>query len=121
MSSGKKSYAPDPRPTKRKKDKKVMADLHAKGVFCVLCDEPGSLHHLLSRGARSGDDVAANLIPLCGHGSAGHHGLYHNSDERTRRDLGAYVLMERPDTLDYVYTKMGEEAGAEWLRTHLFI
>jgi hypothetical protein len=58
---------------------------------------------------------------LCGHGSAGHHGLIENGDVTTRIELGEYILRNRPDIIAYMQGKLGEEEGLEWLRQRLFM
>lgn len=105
---------PDWKPRKRIKDPKVMRDMHAAGVQCVLCAKRGSLHHVLPR-SRGGDDVYENLIGLCGSGTTGHHGLVEAYDLDTRNDIGSWLLSERPDIIDYVKRRLGDEEGAAWL------
>jgi hypothetical protein len=107
---------PDPKPTKRVKDKKVMKRMHTRGVICVLCGKPGSIHHVYDR-----SDVPENLVGLCGSGTTGHHGYITGEDEQTRRELGEYILLNRDDIIFYVIGKLGEEAGKEWLLRRLFL
>lgn len=120
ISNQKRSYAPDPKPPRRKKNAKVMKALHLKGVICVLCGEPGTLHHVLPR-SQGGDDIEANLLGLCGDGVAGCHGLIEANDEKTRIDLGLYIMLDRLDTYDYILEKLGREQGLSWLQRRLFI
>jgi hypothetical protein len=112
----KRSYAPDPKPTKRVKDKKVMKQMHTRGVICVLCGKPGSIHHVYDR-----SDVPENLVGLCGSGTTGHHGLITAENELTRRRLGEYIMLERTDIAFYIIGKLGEEGGREWLRRRLLV
>jgi len=119
-SSGKRTYEPDWKPAKRQKNPKVMKSLHIRGVTCVLCGEPGTLHHIYPKG-QGGDDVEENLIGLCGSGTTGCHGLITGEDEITRRDLGQYLLLQRPDAISYIISKLGEEAGKAWLARRLLI
>jgi hypothetical protein len=74
----KRSYTPDPKPAKRVKNPKLMKSLHVRGVICVLCGKPGSLHHVYPRG-QGGDDVPENLVGLCqGPGTTGCHDKIHS-------------------------------------------
>ncbi len=118
--SEKRSYEPDPRPEKRIKDPAVMRGLHHRGVICVICGKPASLHHIYPTG-QGGDDVESNLIGLCGDGAQGHHGLYHAGDTRTKITLGAFIQEERSDFVFYLQGKLGEEAAREWLRQKFFL
>jgi len=108
---------------KRKKDAKAMKELHLSGVYCVVCGEPGNLHHVLAKGdpLASGDDVPSNLVGLCGSGTTGCHGLYHAGDEWVVRALGLHVLNERPDFIFYLQAKLGEEAARSWLNRRLLL
>ncbi len=111
---------PDPKPTKRVKDKKVLKKLHLKGVRCVLCNNAGSLHHIYPTG-QGGDDVESNLLGLCGDGVSGHHGAIEANDVVTRICVGDYLISERPDFMFYLQGKLGEERGREWLRRKYFM
>lgn len=82
---------------------------------------------MIPRGApHHGDDVAANLLAMCGSGTTGCHGAFHGSpytDDRGRRwttaDVQAAVgrtISARPATLSYVLGKLGDQAGREFLR-----
>jgi hypothetical protein len=90
---------------------------------CLICRYQGtqqeygsSLHHVVPRGSyRGGDDVAANLVPLCGDGSRGHHGLIESGDTTTRRQLAEAVQKLEPDVYAYAIDKLGEDG---WLRQH---
>lgn len=111
---------PDPKPAKRIKNTKVMKGLHARGVVCVLCGNPGTLHHVYARG-QGGDDVPENLVGLCGDGVRLHHGAIENGDVQARMQLGEYLMAERADVIFYIQDKLGEEAGREWLRQRFLI
>ena len=112
---------PDFRPSKRVKNPKVAKKLHANLGPCVLCGDPAqSLHHVLPR-SQGGDDVEACLVAVCGDGVRGCHGLLENQDLQARMDLGAYLRMNRPDTLSYIRGKLGDEEGSEWLTRRLLI
>lgn len=111
---------PDFKKPKRVKDPKAMKSLHIRGVICVLCGDPGTLHHIYPRG-QGGDDVPENLVGLCGSGTSGHHGMIENGDVPARLELGAYLMAERPDTVYYMIDKLGDEEGREWLRQRLYM
>lgn len=73
---------------------------------CRICGGvPSTLHHLIPRSLR-GDDVAENLVSLCGHGTGGHHGLIEAMDMDARTALRHNL---RPDELRYVLRKRGSE------------
>jgi hypothetical protein len=116
---GKRTYEPDFRPEKRVKDPKVAKEMHLRGLVCVLCGNPGTVHHFYPRG-QGGDDVRANCVGLCGSGTTGCHGDIENGDVEKRRALGAYVMFQRPDFVAYMKRKLGETEGVEWLRNRLF-
>lgn len=111
---------PDPKPLKRIRDAKVMKRLHGRRVWCVLCGNRGSLHHVYPRG-QGGDDVSENLVGLCGDGVRGHHGLIESGDVTTRMELGDYLYASRPDTVLYLRYKLGFGEGSEWLRQRFFM
>ena len=85
---------PDPKPTKRVRNPKVLKGLHSKRVFCVLCGKPGSLHHIYPRG-QGGDDVEDDLIGLFGDGVGGHHGLIESGNVAVRLELKTFIMAER--------------------------
>lgn len=54
---------------------------------CLLCPEQAwTLHHLVPR-SLGGDDVRENLVPLCGSGTTGCHGLIEANNVTARRKL----------------------------------
>jgi hypothetical protein len=118
---GEKFKGGDFKQPKRIKNPKVAKKLHANLGPCVLCGDPAqSLHHVLPR-SQGGDDVEACLVAVCGDGVRGCHGLLENQDLQARMDLGAYLRMNRPDTLSYIRGKLGDEEGSEWLTRRLLI
>ena len=93
---------PDPRPPRRTRAtaaewKRIRA---AKLGPCLVCgDADTTLHHLVPK-SLGGGDVEDNLVPLCGSGTTGCHGLVEARDRTvcallrdslTRAEL-AYVL-----------------------------
>ena len=111
---------PDLKKPPRIRDALLMKQMHRRGVICVLCGQPATLHHIYPRG-QGGDDVEANFVGLCGDGTSGHHGLIEDRDIDTRADLGEYIGMEREDTINYLVGKLGAEEAKEWLRRRFFI
>lgn len=71
---------------------------------CRVCGETWlpTLHHLVPR-SLGGDDVPDNLVPVCGHGTRGCHGLIEAHDPETLARLraalttaeAAYVLRKK--------------------------
>lgn len=81
------------------------------GRPCRVCGALGarwsrSLHHLVSR-STGGDDVAANLVSLCGTGTTGCHGLIEARDRNAMRQLAGNLT-----DAEYAYAvgKLGEGA-----------
>jgi 5-methylcytosine-specific restriction endonuclease McrA len=71
---------------------------------CRCCGQWGSsFHHLVPR-SLGGDDVADNIVPLCGDGTRGCHG-----DVEARVPTALHELREslRPEELRYVLRKKG--------------
>jgi hypothetical protein len=68
----------DPKPAKRvKADPNEWQRLRAEKIaLCRVCAEKigSTLHHLVPK-SLGGGDVAENLVPLCGSGTMGCHGL----------------------------------------------
>lgn len=106
----------DPKPRARIRDKDLLRRLHLRWRECALadgtCAHGLSLHHI-SKHPR--DDVEGNLVMLCGSGTTGHHGRIEAWNETGRRALGTYLLLERPDVLDYIANRYGNVEGAAWL------
>ena len=90
-----------------------------RNPWCLVCGElAGSAHHVIKRG-RGGDDVQENLVPLCGDGTRGCHGLIEANDPGTKKLLGEAIMKRRPDVIDYVKRKRQHWRG--WLERHLMI
>lgn len=125
MTGGKRTYEPDWKkpPATRKATRKVDSSVTRRACLewreCP-CGKPSATgHHVLARG-QGGDDVAANIVPLCGSGTTGCHGLIENEDVKARRMLGRWIKKHRPDTIAYVREKLGKQAGDDWLRRRLY-
>lgn len=116
--------APDWRPRRRIKDPGLMKLLHYRGGRCALesdeCEPLTlSLHHAYPR-SQGGDDLEANLIFLCGNGVTGHHGKVTFRERETLDALRAFLLKNRPDTLEYLAEKLGGHTEAtEWILRYL--
>lgn len=119
----------------RIRDPDLLRRLHLEWKECALCrnvglavpDSPNpenrmyiglSLHHILKHPR---DDVRGNLVMLCGHGTAGCHGLVEAHDQRTLRLLGRYVITHRGDVISHLYHRLGVEAAHEFLRRQLLV
>lgn len=90
---------------------------------CAACGGPAATgHHVIAKGGpHYGDDVDENIIPTCGSGTTGCHGLYHAGDVETRMAMGLHILEQRTDVIAYVLTKLGPEPGLDYLRRRYFI
>lgn len=117
---------PDLKPgkTERKATRKVDASVTRRACLewreCP-CGKPSATgHHVLARG-QGGDDVAANIVPLCGSGTTGCHGLVEVNDEKACRRLGRWIKRHRPDTIAYLRDKMGDVAADDWLLRTLYV
>lgn len=107
--------AVDRKPAGRIRDPELLSALHSRWRECALCGEisPLSLHHV-NRHPR--DDLEGNLVMLCGHGTAGCHGLIEARDATTERELALYLRAEREDTLSYLDWRFPIELHDEWLK-----
>jgi hypothetical protein len=103
---------PHPRPPKREKASRDRWDEiragfeHATCVSCGLAVQ--SLHHCVPK-SQGGDDVAENMIPMCGDGTRGCHGILESHApgwERVAAAVRVYVLTNRPRCV-YVIGKIG--------------
>ena len=110
-----------PKRSGRSKDPQAMRRAHVQRTPCAVCGDTGSptLHHVLPR-SHGGDDNPANLVALCGSGTAGCHGMIEANDVAVRKELGAHIRLARPDTVEYVRGKLGSAAGDDWLRRRLY-
>lgn len=90
----------------------VWATIHEAFAdeLCWVCGErpKESLHHILARDGFGpwprGDDVPANLAPVCGDGTRGCHGKLEARDPRARARLRSALM---PRNLHYLTFKIG--------------
>lgn len=105
---------PDPKPERRHRADSLewrRIRLAHKGSGCRVCREPwDSLHHLYPRG-QGGDDCYENMVPLCGSGTSGCHGLVEAHDPVARAAV-RYSLSDQNKW--YLTYKLGHRA-AGWL------
>jgi hypothetical protein len=100
---------------------KVLADRE-----CRICGGPAATgHHIIPRGGpHYGDDVVDNIGPVGGSGTTGCHGALEGSPGRdclgrpispreARERFGASL---RPEEVAYVLSKLGPDAGRDYLR-----
>lgn len=117
------SGAPDPKPTfaRIRPSHKIRivnpAAVVAKVLAereCRVCGKPASNgDHIIQKGApHYGDDVEENVVPLCGTGTSGCHGKKHDRDPETMLIYGERL---KPDEIEYVRSKLGQEEGDAWL------
>lgn len=103
---------PDPKPTARIRDPHAGTVKAQREGGCRVCRSKHlvSRHHVVPKSQR-GDDVDANLVPLCGDC----HGALHRDDQPHFR--GAQTIAQtlriklHDDEVEYVIAKM----GAAWL------
>lgn len=109
---------PDTKREKRIKDSDLMRRLHVRWRSCAICGKGAtqrSLDHIYPKG-QGGDDVEANLMMLCGHGTAGCHGRKTANDPDTMEALRHVIDTERYDFIEYLDGKLGSmEKALAWL------
>lgn len=117
---------PDAKPTGKPRKEIRTVDRSATTKACLEwrecpCGKPSATgHHVLSRG-NGGDDVLANIVPMCGSGTTGCHGLVENEDKAACKRLGRWIREHRPDTVLYLTSKLGSSRQADdWLRRRLY-
>ena len=91
--------------------------LRLLGADCAVCGKPATNEHHILYGRQYGArlDVAANRMALCGSGTTGCHGAYHLGVYAARVGIGR-ALEQRPDVVAFVKLRLGDEAGADYLR-----
>jgi len=95
---------PDPKPAKRIRDPNAAVEKLLRDRVCRSCGEWATEGHHIVHRSLGGDDVTANIMPLC----RKCHRRYHD---------GVSLIVElADDELLYVGEKMGAEGGAEYVR-----
>lgn len=114
------TVTPDPKPrAPRIVDRLATTRACLRWRECAICGEPSATgHHVLAKGD-GGDDVLENIVPLCGSGTTGCHGLVENRDEVALRALGEWILTRRRDVLEYLRGKL-PQADA-WFERNLLV
>jgi 5-methylcytosine-specific restriction endonuclease McrA len=95
---------PDPKPRKRILNPNAGVGKVRQERACRACGRRLFFlerHHLVKR-SQGGDDVDANLVPLCGYGC---HGKVEAKDRETLVKLRKAL---RPDEVDYIIVRKGE-------------
>ena len=118
------TFKPDPKPAARKRkririvDARAIANAKVARPRCEMCGAgPVTTHHVVPKGApHFGDDVLANLVSLCGHGTSGCHGDIEHKRSSATAQLGLHLTRRRPDVIEYVEAKLGGVAGPDWFR-----
>lgn len=135
----------DPKSGKRIVDPEAMKRLLLIYDECAACGAPATnAHHIVQKGApHFGDDVLANLAPICGTGTMGCHGAIHGTpythEQHAPTGLGFSpykIFIERRDAvwvarqiganlrvenIGYVLDKLGGVAGREFLARAYFV
>lgn len=111
--------APDWKPAARVKASPAeWTGLHEMfdGVLCRVCGVAykESLHHLVKR-SQGGDDVFGNLVPVCGDGTRGCHGLLERRDPEALAVLRSMLTWANHE---YLAAKLGGRKQA-WLDRNL--
>ncbi len=112
----------DPRPAARIVDKKAGRAKVEREGRCRGCGGNRRLNraHIVPKGQR-GDDVDANLIPLCGSGTSGCHGAMTDHHHATEPSLlkGAHWLLVAARVRESLTSEersyVVEKKGALWL------
>lgn len=107
------TVVPFPRPAKRLRLSRakwralVALVVEREGNRCAVCrgwHASMNGHHVYPRDL-GGDDVEANVAPLCGSGTTGCHGLVHAGDAWAVSTLRQWVEIHR-ETLIYLCAKL---------------
>lgn len=99
-SKGTRAVAPIPKPPGRDRASQSQWTIlrrHFEFEPCCSCGgKPVTLHHICPR-SQGGGDVVENLVPLCGDGTRGCHGLlesHGNGWERVAASVRQYVIVD---------------------------
>lgn len=101
-------------------DPDAMKEAVLRDRECRVCGGPAATaHHIVPKGGpHYGDDVLANLGPVCGSGTTECHGLLET------HDVGACVafgLALRPENIAYVLDRLGPDAGLAFLERRYLV
>ena len=114
------SVEPDWKQAPVVRDPGLLPDLHKEWKECALCGRSVgklSLHHVLKHPK---DDLRANLVMLCGHGTAGCHGDIEHAHVERKLELGLYIVEFRPDTIEHLTWRLAPlETAEHWLQRML--
>lgn len=104
------SGPPDPKPARRKIDRRATARAVLTGRVCVICGTQAATgHHVVPRGApHHGDDVPENLVALCGSGTTGCHGDIESAQQDACWTLYKHLMKHRPDVIAYARARTGD-------------
>ena len=110
---------PDFKAERRVRDPQLLSGMHRMIHECQVTGERGqlSVHHI---NKHPRDDVIGNLVMVEGSGTTGYHGRLEARDAVALALLGRYIVDERPDTLEYLRWRFGEQAEA-WLERHYLV
>ena len=128
-------FAPDPKPArspggtgrpkkpspKRASQARWVKIRERKMGACYVCrwldvrqELPSTLHHVVSK-SLGGSDTEGNVVPLCGSGTTGHHGLVEAHHAPTCQALAAAIQAWDDLVYRYAVGKLGEDG---WLRRY---
>lgn len=120
---------PDPKPDPRIVDTRATSRKTLRDPWCRACGHrAGSGHHLIPKGER-GDDVEANIVPVCGNGASRCHGAIHGApyvDVYGKRWTAEVVMSAigqnlEPVEVAYVLDKLGDIAGHDYLTRRYYL
>lgn len=82
---------------------------------CLVCrwqgvkqELPSTLHHIVAK-SLGGSDTEANVAPVCGDGTRGHHGLLEAHDPVTCQAFAAALQQWDDQAYSYAVEKLGED------------
>lgn len=113
----------DAKPAKRIRDPKVFTEFHARAHDCIGCGHGRCIqaHHVLAR-SQGGDDVLANLAPLCVDCHRALHGQPYRAygvridANHVRQAIVRHIRSEAgEDTRWYLTAKLGAEPAVEFV------
>lgn len=120
MPDRRKRARPDPKPEKRIVNRSAGREKVLREGRCRICkrvDLPLTRHHLIPRSLR-GSDVDENIVPLCGDGVRGCHGLIEARNEEacmklraslSKRELAHVIQRKGAQFLDNYYPEPNAE------------